>query len=82
MSFISSNIPAATAYGVYISQLIRYSRACAQYYNFLDRAQTLLNKGYVIPRLTVSLQNFYGRHDDLVSSYEICISQKAMDILP
>jgi hypothetical protein len=45
-------------------------------------AQTLLNKGYVIPRLMVSLQNFYGRHDDLVSSYEICISQKAMDILP
>ena len=27
--FISSNIPASPAYGVYISQLIRYSRACA-----------------------------------------------------
>jgi hypothetical protein len=27
--FISNNIPAAPAYGVYISQLIRYSRACA-----------------------------------------------------
>ena len=26
--FICSNIPAAPAYGVYISQLIRYSRAC------------------------------------------------------
>jgi len=28
-------------YGVYISQLIRYSRACAQYSDFLDRAQLL-----------------------------------------
>ena len=28
--FISSNIPASPPYGVYISQLLRYSRACAQ----------------------------------------------------
>jgi hypothetical protein len=35
--FICSNIPAAPAYGVYISQLIRYSRACGTYQDFLDR---------------------------------------------
>jgi hypothetical protein len=29
--FICSNIPASPAYGVYISQLIRYSRACGSY---------------------------------------------------
>ena len=29
--FISSNIPTSPAYEVYISQLIRYSRTCAQY---------------------------------------------------
>ena len=29
--FIFSNIPAAPAYGVNISQLIRYSRACGFY---------------------------------------------------
>jgi hypothetical protein len=29
--FIRSNIPAAPAYGVYISQLIRYSRACVRF---------------------------------------------------
>ena len=29
--FICSNIPAALAYGVYISQMIRYSRACGSY---------------------------------------------------
>ena len=35
--FICSNIPAALVYGVYISQIIRYSRACSSYQDFLDR---------------------------------------------
>jgi hypothetical protein len=34
---ICSNIAAEPAYGVYISQLIRYSRACGSYQNFLDK---------------------------------------------
>ena len=33
--FICSNIPAAPAYGVYISQMIRFSRACGFYQDFL-----------------------------------------------
>ena len=53
--FISSIITAAPAYGVYISQLIRYSRDCAQYSSFLNRAQLLMKKllkqGYIDPRL-------------------------------
>ena len=32
--FISSNIPSALAYGVYASQLIRYSRCCSNYSDF------------------------------------------------
>ena len=39
--FICSNIPAAPAYGVYISQLIRYSRDSGSYQDFLDRALLL-----------------------------------------
>jgi hypothetical protein len=35
--FICSNIPATLAYGVYICQLIRYSRACGSYQYFLGR---------------------------------------------
>ena len=42
--FICSNIPAAPAYGVYISQLIRYSRACGPYQDFLDRGLLLTRK--------------------------------------
>ena len=67
---ILSNIPASPAYGVYISQLVRYSRACAQDSDFMDRAQLLVQKllkqGYVAPRLKSSLQKFYGRHHNLV----------------
>jgi hypothetical protein len=38
--FICSHIPAALAYGVYISQLIRYSRACGSYHDFLTNKGT------------------------------------------
>ena len=34
--FICSYIPAAPEYGVYISYLIRYSRACGSYQDFFD----------------------------------------------
>jgi hypothetical protein len=83
--FISSNIPASPAYGVYISQLVHYSRACAQYSDFLDRAQLLtqklLKQGYVAPWLKSSLQTFYSRHHNLVDHYEISIFQMTMDLL-
>jgi len=42
--FISSYIPASPPYGVYISQLVHYSRACAQYSDLLDRVQMLTQK--------------------------------------
>jgi len=38
LSFVCSNTPAAPAYGVYISQLIRYSRACGSYEDLLDES--------------------------------------------
>ena len=63
-----NNVPAA--YGIYISQLIRYSRVCTKYCDFLNRAQLLtqklLKQGYVAPRLMSSLQIFYGRHHNRV----------------
>jgi len=34
----------ASAYGVYISELIRYSRACRSYHGFLDRGLMLTIK--------------------------------------
>ena len=50
--FVCSNIPAAPAYGVYISQMIRYSSACGSYRDFLDRGllltRNLLNQGSLL----------------------------------
>ena len=83
--FISSNIPASSAYGVYISQLIHYSRDCAQRSDFLDRAQLLTQRlskqGCVARKLKSLLHKFYCRHHDLVERYEISISQMTMDLL-
>ena len=77
--FICSNIPAAPAYGVYISQLIRYSRTCGSYQDFLDRGLLLNNKllimiqGFSFVGLKSSLRKFYGRDTDLVNRYGIWV---------
>ena len=64
--FLSSNIPSSPAYGVYISQLIRYARTCSSYECFILREVRLSNKllgqGYVKERLNSSLSKFYGRY--------------------
>ena len=56
---ICSNIPAVPAYGVYISQLMRYSRACGSHQDFLDRrlllTRNLLNQGFLLVMLKSSL---------------------------
>ena len=82
--FICSNIPAAPAYGVYISQKIRYSRACGSYQDFLDRGllltRKLLNQGFLLVKLKSSLRKFYGRHHDLVDCYGIFVSQMTTDM--
>ena len=68
--FLSSNIPSSPAYGVFISQLIRYARACSSYECFILRAvrlsSKLLRQGYVMERLKSSLRKFYGRCGDLI----------------
>ena len=84
--FMSSNIPAAPAYRVYISQLIRYFTACASYQDFIDGGlqltRKLLSQGFLKERLQSSLRKFFGRHHDLVEGYEISVKQKTMDIFP
>ena len=69
-----------------VLQLIRYSKACVKYHDFLDRAQLLsqklLSQGYIQARLVSSLQKFYGRHHELVDCYEVSVSQIIGDIFP
>jgi hypothetical protein len=69
-SFISSNFPVAHVYGVYVSQLKWYYRACTHDSDFLDRAQLLTQKlirqGYLAPTLKSAIQKVYVCHHQLV----------------
>ena len=83
--FQSSNIPTSPAYGVFISQFIRYSRACSSNGCYILRATRLSNKllgqGYVTERLKSSLKKFYGRCGDLIEQYEVSLSKMLNGIL-
>ena len=82
--FKCSNIPAAPTYGVYISQLIRYSRDCGYYHEFLDGELLLtrkfLNQGFLLVKIKSSIRKFYGHHHDLVNHYGISVSQMTTDM--
>ena len=56
------------------SQLIRYSRVCDSYHDFLDRGslltRKLLNHGFLLVKLKSSRRKFYDRHHDLVDVME------------
>ena len=83
--FLSSNIPSSPAYGVFISQLIRYARACSSYECFILRARRLsiklLKQGYLVKRLKSSFRKFYGRYGDLIEQYGVTLSRMLNDIL-
>ena len=83
--FLSSNIPSSPAYGVFISQLIRYTRACSSYECFILRARhlysKLLKQGYLAKRLKSSFRKLYGRYGDLSQQYEVSLSWMLNDIL-
>ena len=54
--YLCSNIPTSPAYGVFVSQLIRYCRASSKYHDFVSRSTQLVtklkNQGYVLPGKT------------------------------
>ena len=72
--FLISNILASPANGAIISQLIRYARACFPYECFILRAKRLSNKlleqGYVMERLKLSLKKFYGLYGEVSNNTE------------
>jgi hypothetical protein len=51
-------IPEAPAYGVYISKLIRYSKTCGSYQDFLDGELLPTRKLLNLLKLKVSLRHF------------------------
>ena len=82
--YLCSNIPSSPAYGVFISQLIRYARACSTYEQFLKRGKLLTSKltkqEYQQSHLKSSFRKFNGRYNDLVSKYNLSLSQMLTDV--
>ena len=70
---LSGSILAAPAYGTYISQLIRYNRACHNYDNFSSRhsilAERLFNQGFSARKLMRTFYKFMGRYPQLASKF-------------
>jgi hypothetical protein len=82
---LCSNIQASPAYGVYISQLIRYARACSTRNQFLVRGtlQTnkLMSQGLQLSRLQATFHKFYGRYNDLIYPYNLSLDHMLSDML-
>ena len=75
LSFLDSNVPRSTSYGVYISQLIRFARAssCVADFNTRNKllAQKLLLQGYWYHKLPKTFSKFYRRYYDLISKFQV-----------
>ena len=82
--FLSSNIPSAPAYGVYVSQFIRYVRTCSNYQDFMERGKVLttkfLSQRYQKTKLVAKLKKFYGRHHNLANPYNVAVSRIVSDV--
>ena len=83
--FLISNIPPATAYGVYVSQLVRYARCCCKYQDFVDRRKVSINKlfskGYSKAKLVSTVKKFYERHHDLINPYNVAVFKFISDLM-
>ena len=62
--FLDGDVPRSASYGVYISQLIRFTR------NKVLTAK-LLRQGYRYHKLRKAFSKFYRRHFDIVSKYNV-----------
>ena len=75
-----SHIP---AYGVHVSQLIRYARASTNYTDFLIRHSYLrdrpINQGFKKFRLIRSLKKFFNRYQSLVEKFEVSVRTVIQD---
>ena len=70
---MDSNIPANPAYGVHISQLVRYARICTSKVEFMNRLRglslRLRQQGLVTNLLHKSFNKFFYRHGLIVVKY-------------
>ena len=73
--FLDGDVPHSTSYGVYISQLIRLTRASSYINDFNTRnkllTQKLLKQDYWYHKLRKTFSKFYRRYYDLISTIQV-----------
>ena len=73
--FLDGDVPRSTSYGVYISQLIHFSRASSDVADFNTRNKLLtlklLKQGYQYHKLRKIFSKFYRRNYDLISKFHV-----------
>ena len=72
--YLDRDVPRATSYGVYISQLIRFARACSSVEDFNNRnlllTERLLKQGYRFHKLRKAFSKFFHRNAELIGRYK------------
>ena len=78
LPFLDGDVPCSTCYGVYISQLIRFARACSHVAGFNARnkllTQNLLKEAYRCHKFRKTFSKFYRRYDDLLSKFNLVLN--------
>ena len=73
--FLDGDVPRSTSYGVYISQIIRFSRASSYVSDFNTRnnlfTKKLLKQGYGYHKLRKTFIKFYRQYYDLISKFQV-----------
>ena len=75
--FLDGGVPRRTFYGVYISQLICFTRASSNVIDFNCRNKALtaklLKQGYRYHKLCKAFSIFYRRHNELVEKHNVSL---------
>ena len=81
---MDSNIPANPAYGVYISQLVRYARICMSKVDFINRlcglSLCLRRQGFETNCLPNLFNKFINRHGFIVEKYGAALQEMRLAI--
>ena len=81
---MDSNIPANPAYGVYVSQLVRYARICTFKVDFINRLRglslRLRQQGFETNLLQKSFNKFFSGHGLIVEKYGAALREMRLAI--
>ena len=77
--FLDGKVPQRPSYGVYISQLIHFTRASSHVTDFNNRNKfltaKLLKQGYRYHKIRKAFSKFYCRHFELIEKYHVSLKK-------